>query len=86
MAKYEKLLSKVLRGDSDKNIAFNDLCQLLKRMGFEERVRSSHYIFRKSSITELINLQRDGSKAKAYQVRKVRNIILKYKLSRELDV
>ena len=31
-------------------------------------------------VVERINLQRDGSKAKAYQVRQVRNVILKYSL------
>lgn len=37
-------------------------------------------MFRKEGIIEKINLQRDGSKAKAYQVRQVRNVILKYSL------
>jgi hypothetical protein len=37
MGKYEKLLQKSLQGSSDANIPFNDLCQLLRRFGFEER-------------------------------------------------
>jgi len=37
-------------------------------------------MFRKSGVEEKINLQREGSKAKVYQVRQVRNILLKYKL------
>ena len=41
---------------------------------------SSHHTFRKQGIEEKINIQRDGNKAKAYQVRQVRNIILKYHL------
>ena len=53
---------------------------MLRRMGFDERIRGSHLIFRKQGIAEMINLQRDGSKAKAYQVRQVRSVILKYKL------
>lgn len=40
----------------------------------------SHHLFRKSGITELINLQREGSKAKVYQVRQVRAVLLKYRL------
>jgi hypothetical protein len=32
---------------------------------------------------ELLNLQRDGSKAKSYQVRQVRALILKYRLAGE---
>jgi virulence-associated protein VapD len=65
---------------SDTNIAFDDLRQLLLRLGFEERKRGSHHIFRKEGIEEKINLQRDDSKAKSYQVRQVRAVILKYKL------
>ena len=84
MSKYEKLLSQILRGASDSNMAFNDLCNLLRRLGFEERTRGSHHIFRRSGIIEKINLQRDGSKAKPYQVRQVRNMILKYDLGEEL--
>jgi len=40
-------------------------------------------MFRKSGIEEKINLQRDGGKAKVYQVRQVRYILLKYKLGGE---
>jgi len=80
VAKYDDLLARILRGTADANIAFNDLCQLLRRMGFDERIRGSHHIFRKAGVEEKINLQREGSKAKAYQVRQVRATILKYKL------
>jgi predicted RNA binding protein YcfA (HicA-like mRNA interferase family) len=80
MGKYEKILSTVLIGLSDSNISFDDLCQLLIRLGFEERTRGSHHIFRRAGIEEKINLQRDGNKAKIYQVRQVRNLILKYRL------
>ena len=84
MGKYEKLLDRILKGTSDANIAFDDLCSLLKRLGFDERTRGSHHIFRKKGIVEKINLQRDGSKAKVYQVRQVRSIILKYNLGGKL--
>lgn len=76
MGKYEKLLNQILRGSSDSNIAFDDLCQLLCRLGFEERVRGSHHNFRKPGIEEKINLQRDKGKAKTYQVRQVRTILV----------
>jgi predicted RNA binding protein YcfA (HicA-like mRNA interferase family) len=84
MSKYEKLLFKVLRGTSDANISFNELCGLVKRFGFEERSRGSHHVFRKDGIEEKINLQRENDKAKPYQVRQVRTLILKYKLGDEL--
>ena len=80
MAKHDALLDRVLRGTSDANIAFNNLRQLLRRLGFEERIRGSHHMFRKAGVEEKINLQREGSKAKAYQVRQVRATILRYKL------
>ena len=74
----------MLRGAADANVAFDDLCALLNRVGFEERVRGSHHLFRKQGVIEKINLQRDGSKAKVYQVRQVRAVLLKYKLGGDL--
>ncbi len=80
MGKYEKLLLKILSGASDANIHFEDLCNLMENLGFERRIRSSHHMFRKEGVIEKINLQREGDKAKPYQVKQVRNIIVKYKL------
>lgn len=75
-----KTLRRVLSGTSDATIRFDDLRQLLLNLGFEMRVRGSHHIFRKGGIEEKINLQREGSEAKPYQVRQVRNVVLKYHL------
>ena len=83
MGKYDKLVFQILRGLSDANIAFDDLQHLLEYLGFEMRVRGSHHMFRKTGITEKINLQRQGAKAKSYQVRQVREIIQKYRLGSE---
>jgi hypothetical protein len=80
VAKSDDLLARILRGTSDANIPFDDLCHLLRRLGFEVRVRGSHHLFRKPGVEEKINLQRDDGKAKVYQVRQVRAVILKYKL------
>lgn len=80
MGKYEKLIFQILQGANDANILFSDLVNLLKHLGFEIRVKGSHHIFRKSGVEEKTNLQKDGNKAKSYQVRQVRNIIIKYKL------
>ncbi|MBU1122575.1 MAG: type II toxin-antitoxin system HicA family toxin [Candidatus Omnitrophota bacterium] len=80
MGKYKKVILQILHGTSDANIGFTDLCQLLIKLGFDLRKKGSHYIFRKKGIEEKINLQRDGSKAKPYQVKQVRVVILKYKL------
>jgi hypothetical protein len=80
VGKFEKLLLQVLRGTSDTNIQFDDLRHLLLRLGFEERIRGSHHMFRRRGVEEKINLQRDDGKAKPYQVRQVRAVILRYKL------
>ena len=83
MSKIKKILSQILSGRSDANIEFKDLCNLLTVLGFTERIKGSHHIYRKTGIEEKINLQKDKNKAKPYQVRQVRNIILKYKLFEE---
>jgi predicted RNA binding protein YcfA (HicA-like mRNA interferase family) len=80
MGKYEKLLQRILTGTSDNSISFSELCQLLKKLGFDERIRGDHYIFTKDKVEEIINIQPKGSKAKGYQVKQIRNLIVKYGL------
>lgn len=80
MGKWDKFMDSVLKGTSDANLAFDDLRGLLLRFGFEERIRGSHHMFRKPAVEEKINLQREGDKAKPYQVRQVRAILIKYHL------
>lgn len=83
MSKFDKLLLKLLSGTSDHNIGFEELRSLLLTLGFQERLTGgSHRIFTKENIIEIINIQPDGSKAKVYQVKQIRNLILKYKLSK----
>ncbi len=81
MGKFDKLILKILRSTSDTNIGFIELTEMLKRLGFAERIRGSHHLYRKEGIEEKINLQKDGSKAKPYQVRQVRTILTKYNLT-----
>jgi len=85
MRRPNKLLERILRGTSDANIPFAGICQLLRKLGFEERIRGSHHIFTKQGVDEILNLQPKGAKAKPYQVKQVRNVILKYKLGGEED-
>lgn len=80
MSKTDKIREKILLGDADANIDFDDLRKLLLRLGFEERVKGSHRIFTKHDLEEIINIQPRGNKAKAYQVKQVRNLILRYRL------
>jgi len=83
MGSYEKLLLKILSGTSDANIAFTDICNILKKLGFDERIRGDHHILTKDNVEEILNLQPNGSKTKTYQVKQVRNLILRYKLTLE---
>jgi predicted RNA binding protein YcfA (HicA-like mRNA interferase family) len=76
----EKTLDKILRGDSDTNIRFEELCHLLQAKGFRMRVNGSHHIFTMTGVMERINLQREGAKAKPYQVRQVRKTLANYRL------
>lgn len=85
MAKYERLLSRILRGTSDANIPFNALRNLLRRLGFGERIRGDHHIFAKDGVEEILNLQPKGGKAKPYQVKQVRVVIVKYRLAGGAD-
>jgi len=54
-------------------------------LGFDERIRGSHHIFTKDGVEEILNLQPKGVKAKPYQVKQVRGVILKYKLGGKDD-
>lgn len=85
MGKHSKLRERILAGSSDGNIEFSELCQLLVRLGFDERIKGSHHIFTRSDVVEIINLQPKGNKAKAYQVKQVRSILVQYRLG-ESDV
>lgn len=80
MGKYEKMLIKLLRGASDNNFDFNSLQNLLIRLDFDERIKASHHIYSKEGIEEIINRQPKQGKAKPYQVKQVRNLVVKYKL------
>lgn len=80
MSQYEKLLLSILSGTQDRNILFADLRVVLDRLDFQCRIKGDHFIYTKDGIEEIINLQPVGNKAKPYQVKQVRNIILKYQL------
>lgn len=80
MSRTDRILAQVLRGSSDANISFADLCQLLRSLDFNERVRGDHYIFTRAGVEEIMNLQPKGGKAKPYQVRQVRRVLIRYRL------
>ena len=80
MRRDEDLRQRILSGRSDANIGFEELRAWLLRLGFVERVRGSHHLFKKVGVRELINLQREGRQAKPYQVRQVRQTVLRNNL------
>lgn len=80
VSKVTKTLDRVLRGNTDANIRFGDLCSLLRHLGFAERVRGDHHIFSRDGVVEILNLQPRGDKAKAYQVKQVRGVLTSYGL------
>jgi predicted RNA binding protein YcfA (HicA-like mRNA interferase family) len=83
MTQYDKLVQRILRGASDADISFSELRRLLMHLGFEERVRGSHHVFRKADVEARINLQESGAKAKPYQVRQVRKVLIENKMIRK---
>ena len=84
MSQYEKLLLSIMSGTKDKSILFADLRTVLDRLGFQCRIKGDHFIYTKDGVDEIINIQPVGSKAKPYQVKQVRNIILKYQLGGDI--
>ena len=69
----------IIQGKKDSNISFADLQHLLTSMGFICSVRGDHFVYRRAD-TAIINIQPVGSKAKAYQIRQIRAVILSNKL------
>ena len=80
MPAVNKIYINVMCGLTDWNIRFSDVQKLLDFLGFKCRIKGDHFIYYRSDIDEIINIQPDGNKAKAYQVKQIRNIILKYGL------
>ena len=85
MGQYEKLLLALMSGAKDRNFQFSDLRLILDRLGFNCLVRGDHFIYTRDYIEEIINIQPVGSKAKPYQCKQVRQIILKYNLGGVLN-
>jgi len=73
----------ILTKKGDANIPFSDLCRMLCLMGFKERIKGDHHIFTMAGMNEIMNLQPLRDKAKPYQVRQVRDLMLRYDLKLE---
>jgi hypothetical protein len=83
MTRHGKFLVRLLSGSADQALRFDELRALLRRLGFTERHRGgSHHIFTRDGVVEILNLQpRGGGEAKAYQVKQIRELILRYQLA-----
>ncbi len=80
MSSIDKIIEKVLSGKSDRNLDFNDFKRFILFFDFKERIKGSHHIYTKPGIKDIINIQPLGNLSKAYQVKQVRNLIIKYNL------
>jgi len=85
MSRSIRTLDRVPRGTSDANIRFDDLCHLLGRLGFSERIRGDHHIFSRDGVEEILNLQPRDALSKPYPVRQVRDVIVQYGLAEPDD-
>ena len=85
MSRHVRLMLKILGGKADNNINFKDCRSLLVRLGFEERIKGSHHILTKDGVEEILNIQSKNGKAKAYQVKQIRNVLVNYQLNLESD-
>lgn len=80
MSRLDRVFQKVVQGSADASVRFRDLRRLMQSMKFKERIRGDHYLYTREDILEIINLQPRESNAKAYQVKQVRALIVKYRL------
>lgn len=86
MGQTEKLFIKIMSGTNDNSIRFAELQKILDILGFQCRIKGDHFIYTREDVEEIINIQPIGNKAKPYQVKQVRNLILKYALGGDLYV
>jgi len=76
-----KVYESVMSGESDNNIKYSDFRKLIIDLGFEfRRQRGSHTMYFHNDIKEFLNIQKDGNKAKGYQVEHLRNVILRHSM------
>jgi predicted RNA binding protein YcfA (HicA-like mRNA interferase family) len=77
----KKIYNSVISGKSDNNINYADFQSLIVALGFTyQRNNGSHTMYYHSDIREFMNIQKQGSKAKGYQVKQLRDIILTHGL------
>ena len=82
----KKTYNAVLSGTSDNNIRHSSFINLIINLRFLfVRQNGSHAVYHNADIREFMNVQKDGSKAKAYQVEQLRKLIVKHGLKLNKD-
>ena len=79
-----KLLEKL--ENNQKNVRYGDFVSLIQAFGFKRtRGEGSHEIFRRTGITDIVNIQNNKGNAKPYQIRQFLSLIEIYDLRLEED-
>ena len=73
----KKVYQAVMSGTSDYNIKFNDFYNLMIALGFEPKHQKGSHIKLVHPNGAIMEVQRDGAKAKGYQIKQLRQIIQK---------
>lgn len=77
----KKTYVKLMSGQSDNNIGFTDLQNLLICLGFSHKnTKGDHFIYYYKNIPDNINIQPQGNKAKSYQVKQIRNFLKQHNI------
>lgn len=84
MDKYKKLYKQIIE-EGRSNVSFADLQFFLEKTGFSVRCKGDHFIYTMNGINDIINIQPDGNSAKRYQIKQIKQVILKYKLGGSPD-
>lgn len=84
MSQRKKLYDKIMSSKQDNNIGYDEICNLLKHMGFACRQKgTSHIVFSKSQYEDILNFQNKNGKCKAYQVEQIRRFFRKENIGYE---
>ena len=80
--KPKKTYDKIMSCRADSNIGFVDLQHLLSYLGFNcKNINGDHFIYYYKDIPDNINIQPNGNKAKSYQIKQIRNYLIKNNIS-----
>ena len=83
MSKREKLIAKILSGEQDGNVTFDELMGCLSRLGFAIRnTGGSHFVASRPQEPPLTLQPRKDGKAKPYQLAQTREHFKTYGLEK----